>query len=461
MSKKFRAFTTFTESAAGGELKSTPDVKGHRTFRGVTIIKAGLGNKRDKHFYPADTLKEAVAAGLFDGLRAYLDHPTSVDQQIQPERTLRDLAGIYDKPRFVENASGERVVADLHIMPSHKWLAESIESLMSLGYGDKIGISINGRGTTTPDRMQLEEGGEPVEIFRVKKFTALPSADLVTEAGAGGGFQQLMESATGAGSRQQGADDMKRTSIQQDLQKLLTEGGVTDEKVKALLAAHPEAAIREGDDEDGEDDEDEDEAAEADAETAEADADDDDDDAETTEAGADDAETIEGRGGKDCGCGKKMSEGHKGAKMGTAIRPSKRKSTVGRKFGESAEVRQLRQDNERLRARNTRLSEAVTITQKRDRVNKLVRESKLPAAVQGPLAKRLMRLSSEAEVRDEISFQQSLLESAADSVAADFGFDEVEGAGARFREAAGSGGGSGDSSLREAVSHHLPLKKTK
>lgn len=458
MAKTLSAYTSFVESASGGRaLKHAADGRGHRTFRNVTIIKAGLGNKRDKHFYPGDTLRDAVDAGLFEGLKAYVDHPTALDAQVQPERTLRDFAGLYEKARFIEDSHGARVVADLHILPAYRWLADSIESLVSLGHGDKIGISINGRGTTSPDRMVLSEGEEPVEVFRVKKFTALPSADLVTEAGAGGGFQQLMESATGAASHVQhhGVKDMKAT-IQKDLAALIEAGKTDPESLKALLEAHPEQADADPGDEDDDEGDDTDSGDDvAEAGDPDADADEGDDDADG------DDDTVEG-----CGCGGKVREAGavhgmpgKGSGKGTATKPAKGTKNIGRKFGESNATRRLEAENARLRARVERLSEAVSLNDKSRRIAKLLKESKLPVAVQGPLAKRLLRLSSEAEIRDEISFQRSLLESAADSVAADLGFDEIEGAGARFRESAGSTGG--DHSLREAVAHRLPLKKAK
>lgn len=434
-------FTTFQESAS---LRHESAKTGHHTFKGVTIIKAGLGNRRDKHFYPPEVLKEAVDAGLFHGLRAYLDHPTSVDQQIQPERTLRDLVGIYDNPRFVEGNGSPRVVADLYVLPSHRWLAESIQSLRALGYGEKIGISINGRGQTVPDRMKLEEGGEPTEVFRVKKFTALPSADLVTEAGAGGGFQQLLESARGAAS----PIKEQAMTIQEQLQALVSEDKVSKETIEELLRQHAaveESDPGEGDPEDDEDDEDDPEGAE-DGE--------DDGDVEESDPGDED-DTVE------CGgCSKGVREGgmpHGVPKSGSGSATKKGRSKEparGRKFGES-DVHRILSDNERLRRQNERLREALTITQKRDRIAKLLKESKLPVQVRGPLAKRLMRLASEAEVRDEIRFQQSLLESAVDSVAADLDFDEVEGAGARFRESAGSGT-EGD--LLGVIGQSLPLK---
>jgi hypothetical protein len=418
----------------------------------VTIIKSGLGNRRDKHYYPPDVLETAVQEGLFKGLRAYLDHPTSVDQQIQPERTLRDLVGVYDNPRYIKEGASSRVVADLHVLPSHRWLADSIQSLVSMGYGDKIGISINGRGQTVPDRMKLEEGDELTDVFRVKKFTALPSADLVTEAGAGGGFQQLLESARGATST---IKEQAMSTIQEQLQQLITEDKVSKAALEAILKAHPVTEAETGTDPAA----DEVEADDDDADDADELADED-----VEEAGDEEGDGVEEASMGDCPCAKAaMEEGDprgmpQSGGTGKAVKGAKGKKPIGRKFGEGN--RHLLAEVARLKAQNGRLREALTITQKRDRIAKLLKESKLPVQVRGPLAKRLLRLGSEAEVLDEIRFQQSLLESAVDSVAADLGdYDEVEGAGARFRESAGSG--SGDDELLGLIRSHLPLKATK
>ena len=193
-------FTPLLESRDGLRSRTAPN--GRSVYKGVTIIKAGLGNQRDRNYYPAETLERAVTSGRFKGLRAYADHPDSVSEEIQPERTVRDLVGIYLNPRFVrEGRQGGRVVADLHLFRSAKWLSETIDDLLDLGQGDKIGLSINGRGKTVEKRLQLEEAADPLDVNWVEDFIVLRSGDVVTEAGAGGGFHQLLESARGTTKR--------------------------------------------------------------------------------------------------------------------------------------------------------------------------------------------------------------------------------------------------------------------
>src|SRR5687767_7575721 len=121
--KVFQAFTPLMESRTGSSVKAA---NGRRVYPGVTIIKAGLGNQRDRNFYPAETLEAAVKAGYFKGLRAYADHPDALSEEMQPERTIRDMVGVYKEPRYVREGKGGRVVADLHLFRSAKWLSDTV-----------------------------------------------------------------------------------------------------------------------------------------------------------------------------------------------------------------------------------------------------------------------------------------------------------------------------------------------
>jgi len=110
MKTKFRHFTPFSESGTPAQLLERAKASSHgKTYRGVTIVKVGRGNKEDNNYYPAETLKEGVKTGLFEGLRAFADHPTSLDEHILPERSIRDMVGIYTNTKFKEMGGG-RVV---------------------------------------------------------------------------------------------------------------------------------------------------------------------------------------------------------------------------------------------------------------------------------------------------------------------------------------------------------------
>ncbi len=98
MKTKIQHFTPFSASGSSHQIleRSATNPNG-KTFRGVTIVKVGPGNKADNNYYPDVTLREATKAGVFEGLRAFADHPTSVDEQILPERSIRDMVGVLYK----------------------------------------------------------------------------------------------------------------------------------------------------------------------------------------------------------------------------------------------------------------------------------------------------------------------------------------------------------------------------
>lgn len=539
----FRNFTPFRESRG---LRPSEKTSGGRVFRGVTIIRAGLGNRRDMNFYPEGALKEASEGGKFEGLKAYADHPTSVDEQIQPERTVRDFVGLYSNTKYKEGQGGKpgRVVGDLRIFRAHRWLSDVVDELVEIGQADKIGISINGNGRT--ERQRVREAGEELEANVVSKFLTLRSADVVTEAGAGGGFQQILESARGASKE----NTMGRKQIMKALREAADAGDT--EKVKKLTAdleeadeaeAADEPAARggkkkdakgkkkpaakveesEGDEADEADaDEDDDEvdheeelerAVEEARDEADVDADEEDDDAEDGDEGDDLDESDEGDDDTEDGesdleecaeCGGTCTGDHEegngqrakqtrgavdklkrhaatsktreawppaGGKKKKNLNgvPSKGKGKFnkvnnpnpvkGRKFGEKDTTERpsisgrnriaLMHENNRLRRRNNRLAEALRAQGKINLARKLLKESEIPAELRAPLVGRLVKTcENEKQMRGEIDFQQRLLESAANRAVESFGdegFDEVEGAGSRFRESfGGSGGGEGD-----------------
>jgi hypothetical protein len=209
-------------------------------FKGVTLIRAGLGNQKDKNFYPPETLKRSV--GMFNGLRAYADHPDSVSEEIQPERSIRDMVGVYENAHFDNDAQSVR--ADLRILRHQSWLSEAIDELIDAGHGDKIGLSINGRGETEPARRHLEEAGGEVEVNELKRFIELRSTDVVTEAGAGGGFSELLESARRA--KESGTMKATKSEVFAQLREAVRKGDTA--KAKDLEKKYDAAADDEPDD---------------------------------------------------------------------------------------------------------------------------------------------------------------------------------------------------------------------
>lgn len=469
MARDGSALSTFTALQESGATRSEAAGGGRRVYRGVTIIKSGLGNRRDRNYYPPETLQRAVTEGQFKDLRAYADHQDTISEEVQPERTIRDLVGVYKSPRYINEGKQGRVVADLHLFRSSKWLSDTIDDLIDLKQAGNIGLSINGRGQTVERQLQLEEAAAPVNVNWVEGFTTLRSADVVTEAGAGGGFQELLESARGRNRE----NTMKRlTEAQKNAMKAAVDSNDTD-KLQALLvecgctaaaptkegkaakkAAPPKAAAAAVADE--ETDEVAEETPDADAALDEAveevkasadgdveEVDEDPEDAEDVEeaddedAADEDAEDVTEAMGHLPGGAGKFVKGSTPSAGGKATTPGKQGG--GRKRKKSREsaaegptVRELK-----LMEENARLSAQLRVRTTADRARNLLRESAIPDKMR-PEILPLMIGKSEDEMRKVIRYHERFIQTA---IAEATGYtDEVEGVGSRFRESAGDAG---------------------
>lgn len=507
--RKFTAYTSLQESGARPSEKTDRG----RVYKGVALIKAGLGNRRDRNFYPPEVLQEAVDRGLFDGLRAFADHPDSVSEEIQPERTIRDMVGVYENARFHE--ADNTIRADLRILRSQAWLSDTIDELLEIGHGDKIGLSINGRGQTTPERMRLAEAGdEEVEVNRLQKFLELRSTDVVTEAGAGGGFTALLESAR----RAKETTNMGRDQVLAALREAVRKGDLDEAKeLEAQLAEDTEETdteeacggkkkMAEAEDEEVDHDEALEEATEEAKEGTDPDEDAEDlDESESDDEGDEDGAVEEaGFGGKkaasftsavkkqkafareaaikaatgkptgtvNSGSGSyvknaKLPKG-KSSKVPMALKKMRtRESDVHESYGGDSEIAELRAENTMLRERlatcrskGERLAEALRIRSSADRAKKLLRESNLPKDVRPYLVDQLLGKSDE-EMKREIVRQERIIEAASRRAKEDLlgdDYETVEGAGSNIRESF-TGSRDGDE-LGDILSEvGLPMKK--
>lgn len=182
----------------------------------VVLIQEGLGNFRDCFFYTKDCLKEAAESGVFEGKKCFADHPSTVEEQIQPERSTRDILGHFENVTYQENDDVGALQATLVLLEgeSYDWarslLTNSLEYATKYIDDDFVGLSINAQGeadtVSVSDFMQgqsfpqsvleklnqaIAEGVEEVRPVSVLKDAV--SCDLVTEAGAGGKILTMME----------------------------------------------------------------------------------------------------------------------------------------------------------------------------------------------------------------------------------------------------------------------------
>lgn len=126
-------------------------------------------------YYP----KEALESGkhLFSkGVRIFRNHPSESAKWEQPERKIEDIIGW-----LAEDATydGKDLYANAEFIESEQG---RIKELAEAGV---IGMSIRAMG-------EMTEGKNGMEL---KKFTAVHSVDVVTQAGAGGKFVDVLESA--------------------------------------------------------------------------------------------------------------------------------------------------------------------------------------------------------------------------------------------------------------------------
>jgi hypothetical protein len=489
MATAIHAFTPLTESGR----PQSEATRGGKLYKGVTLIKAGLGNRRDKNFYKPEALQEAVKSGMFEGLRAFADHPDAISEETQPERSIRDIVGVYTNAKFKEDGENSKVIADLRVLRSAGWLSDMVDELVGMGYAENVGISINGRGQTVPRTIKATEAqGGDMEVHDVQKFVDLRSADIVTEAGAGGGFQQLLESAHRAQEKRpmtikemQTLHEAAGKGDADAIKKLLTVVGegltecACEEEAEAAEAAKTQEgkmpaaflakikgkkkgkSAKEAD----EADKDEDETTEAEADAAELEAaadkltakhegDDEADVDDAAEADADDEDEDEDEG--------EASEKKTTEKGGPSLTKKAGASKGARKIPAATmkeaadEISSLQRRLEKAETRNARLAEALKVRQQTDRARKMLKESRIPSDLQPDLLRRMVG-KSEEDMQSEVRFTERLLEARDSDLTDDY--DEIEGTPSRIRESRGRA--SSDETETVLMESGLPLKQPK
>ena len=170
--------TIFTEAI---DLTEATLDTANRVLQGVVLIRAGeSANKRD---YPATVLQASIP--VFEGVKAYANHPSASDLKERSERSIRDITGWYENVRY----DGARLVADRHFVPTQAGNdAWALAEMVATGKAPKslAGLSINAVGKAR----KRDDGGVVVEAI-----TFAHSVDDVTTPAAGGSY---IESAAGS-----------------------------------------------------------------------------------------------------------------------------------------------------------------------------------------------------------------------------------------------------------------------
>ena len=126
----------------------------------------------------------------------YINHPTAAEEKERPERNLRDWASTIVESRY-ENGKAIGVVA-IH----DTWLRERLADPVAR---EHIGLSINTGGRLSIGKVNGQEM-QIVEAIIPKRKNGPPSVDWVTEPGARGKVNRLLESRFKGGNKMDGIE---------------------------------------------------------------------------------------------------------------------------------------------------------------------------------------------------------------------------------------------------------------
>lgn len=138
----------------------------------VTVITPGVGSSG---YYSQDVLEAAGTDAVFPaGTLMFLDHPSETEAYERPERSVRDVAGVFTTPA---TWNGTALAAEARLFgPWQETLTEM---------ADAIGVSIRASAVVS----EGEHDGRRMPI--VDKLVHGESVDFVTRAGRGGSFAAL------------------------------------------------------------------------------------------------------------------------------------------------------------------------------------------------------------------------------------------------------------------------------
>lgn len=176
----------------------------------VWRVKVIEGNRKGSSAYYPKEVVEAGASLFAKGTRVYGDHPTADEKWNRPERSYKEIVGVFESESEFD---GSDLYANVRFFTKHQ---QEIKELAEAGV---IGMSIRASG----DVEETADG--PV----LKAFTSVTSVDVVTTAGAGGGFEKLLESAREISASESGAESLEEKE------------SIMDPKLEAALDALVEA----------------------------------------------------------------------------------------------------------------------------------------------------------------------------------------------------------------------------
>lgn len=196
---------------------------------GAVLIEAGMSANR--HMYRPEVLQKATP--LFEGIKAYIDHPNEIERQkALPERSVKDIGGWFTNVKYQE---GRGIIGTFTVAESQPWL----KALLLQTYTQNpnlVGFSIMADG-----KVKAAKNGEQ-SYWDVESIDAAFSCDLVTAPAAGGKIAELLESQQKEALQTMELEGLtveelisKRPDILQKIQ----------DELKTKMAAESEAAVEE------------------------------------------------------------------------------------------------------------------------------------------------------------------------------------------------------------------------
>lgn len=173
-------------------------------------------------YYPAEVLERDGAKAFPAGTPVYADHPSASEKRDRPERSVKDMIGVLE-------SGAEFRLDGLHstisIFPQHR---EWVKSL-----APHAGLSIRANGLVENEKVN----GRMTRVL--KSLTEGLSVDLVTKAGAGGKFTQVIESASASESvaESQGKESVMEKELAEALDALVLDQVAIKESQAKLAEA--------------------------------------------------------------------------------------------------------------------------------------------------------------------------------------------------------------------------------
>lgn len=198
---------------------SAPTGKGNK-WR-VKVIEAGWGSSG---YYGAEMLANYGPRVFTKGTKVFMNHPSMTESSDRPERDVHQLAGkLTSDAVFTENG----LVADIEFYSHYAPIIREMA-------GD-VGLSIHALGEANVGEAEGRQG----PIIEALVADPLTSVDVVTVAGAGGKFLNLLESY----SRKDESAETLEESVSEGNESMITkeefEAAVADLKATLVEAITP------------------------------------------------------------------------------------------------------------------------------------------------------------------------------------------------------------------------------